>query len=114
MENSTHIDTTEKQTRGLTLAVKNLPRVDNFCNPYSGNIAKNQFIIQKGNIEIFQSYRSIIAVKNSDGKIYLDEKFQDYSKTTVKFLGWFLNSNSKEIRKSIANKEYLLTNLNTL
>ena len=46
-----------------------------------GNTIANQFIINDKGEEYFQSYRSIIA-KKSQGKIYLDEYFWDYSVTT--------------------------------
>lgn len=72
---------------------------------------KNQFIITDGNKTIFQSYDSVIAIKEN-GKITLDEKFWDYSTTTGKYRNQFLNEEKKDTEKKIASGEYTLTNLN--
>jgi hypothetical protein len=72
---------------------------------------KNQFIITDGNKTIFQSYDSVIAIKEN-GKITLDEKFWDYSTTTGKYRNQFLNEEKKDTEKKIASGEYVLANLN--
>ena len=76
-----------------------------------GNKVPNQFIITDNGDEYFQSYRSIIA-KRSEGKIYLDDYYWDYSKTTGKYRNEFLGEGIAETRKKIASGEYILTNLN--
>tara|TARA_S200002703_G_scaffold152574_1_gene153116 strand:+ start:194 stop:457 length:264 start_codon:yes stop_codon:yes gene_type:complete len=76
-----------------------------------GNTVPNQFIITDNGDEYFQSYRSIIA-KRSEGKIYLDDYFWDYSVTTGKYRNEFLGEGIAETRKKIASGEYVLTNLN--
>ena len=76
-----------------------------------GNKVPNQFIINNNGEEYFQSYESIIA-KKSDGKIYLDDFFWDYSVTTGKYRNEFLGEGVAETRKKIASGEYILTNLN--
>ena len=76
-----------------------------------GNKVPNQFIITDNGDEYFQSYRSIIA-KRSEGKIYLDDYYWDYSKTTGKYRNEFLGEGIAETRKKIASGEYTLTNLN--
>ena len=76
-----------------------------------GNKVPNQFIINNNGEEYFQSYESII-VKKSDGKIYLDDFFWDYSVTTGKYRNEFLGEGVAETRKKIASGEYILTNLN--
>ena len=72
---------------------------------------KNQFIITDGDKTIFQSYDSVIAIKEN-GKITLDEKFWDYSTTTGKYRNQFLNEEKKDTEKKIASGEYILANLN--
>lgn len=77
-----------------------------------GNKVANQFIItDDNNNEYFQSYRSII-VKKSQGKIYLDDYFWDYSVTTGKYRNEFLGEGIAETRKKIKSGEYILTDLN--
>ena len=76
-----------------------------------GNKVPNQFIINNNGEEYFQSYESIIA-KKSDGKIYLDDFFWNYSVTTGKYRNEFLGEGVAETRKKIASGEYILTNLN--
>ena len=76
-----------------------------------GNTVPNQFIITDNGDEYFQSYRSIIA-KRSEGKIYLDDYYWDYSVTTGKYRNEFLGEGIAETRKKIASGEYVLTNLN--
>jgi len=76
-----------------------------------GNKVPNQFIITDNGDEYFQSYRSIIA-KRSEGKIYLDNYYWDYSVTTGKYRNEFLGEGIAETRKKIASGEYVLTNLN--
>jgi hypothetical protein len=77
-----------------------------------GNKIANQFIIRDDNgIEYFQSYKSIIA-KVSNGQVYLDEFYHNYSRTTSKYRNLFLGLNSKQIEDKIKNSEFILTNLN--
>ena len=85
-------------------------KVENMINT-RGNKVPNQFIITDNGDEYFQSYRSIIA-KKSEGKIYLDDYFWDYSTTTGKYRNEFLGEGIAETRKKIASGEYVLTNLN--
>ena len=72
-------------------------------NMYSnnGNQVPNQFIIDNGNKTIFQSYKTIVAVKEN-GKVTLDSNALEYSNTTLKYLKQFLNTN--ESKKSLYAK----------
>ena len=72
-------------------------------NMYSNNGKQvpNQFIIENGNKTIFQSYKTIVAVKEN-GKVTLDINALDYSATTLKYLKRFLNTN--ESKKSLYAK----------
>ena len=85
-------------------------RVENMTST-RGNKVANQFIINDEGAEYFQSYRSIIA-KKSQGKIYLDEYYWDYSTTTGKYRNQFLNEGIADTRKKIQSGEYILTDLN--
>ena len=85
-------------------------RVENMTST-RGNKVANQFIINDKGEEYFQSYRSIIA-KKSQGKIYLDEYYWDYSTTTGKYRNQFLNEGIADTRKKIQSGEYILTDLN--
>lgn len=61
-----------------------------------------------------QSYDVLIAFvpENDGGKILLDEKYWDYSKTTGRYRNQFLGETKKEIVAKISSGEYQLTNLN--
>lgn len=86
--------------------MKNLPKVTQMAN--------NHFTIDCTLKVIFQSYNSIIAVKdyNKGGKITLDHDTWDYSVTTGKYRNQFLNEGIAETREKIASGEYKLANLN--
>ena len=92
-----------------------IPKISKISEPWG---VKNQYLIKTKEGEIFQSYSSIIAYspyKNqySNPHTYLDEKYWNYSKTTLKYLRNFLGVDSiDDIRKRIKSKEYILTNLN--
>lgn len=77
----------------------------------NGNFVPNQFIVWDDESIIFQSYNSIIA-KKSEGKIYLDEYYWNYSRTTSKYRSQFLGENTAETEKKIKAGVYVLTNLN--
>ena len=79
----------------------------------NGNKIANQFIIYDGDIWYFQSYKSIIVMKDtSSEQIYLDSKYWDYSTTTSKYRNIFLSEKKKETQKKIKEGIYILTNLN--
>ena len=80
-------------------------------SPRTGNPVKNQFDIHTGNARYFQSYDSII-VKIESGKVSLDEKYWNYSRTTSKYRNLFLQKTTKEIQQKIDNGIYILENLN--
>lgn len=87
-------------------------RVYNITNN-NGNKVANQFIIDSKNKETFQSYDSIIAVRNkTTNKITLDFYYWDYSVTTGKYRNQFLGEGIAETRKKIKNGIYKLKNLN--
>ena len=77
----------------------------------NGNTVPNQFDIEHNGDRFFQSYDSII-VKISNGQVYLDERYWNYSNTTSKYRNQFLNETTKQTQTKIDNGEYNLTNLN--
>ena len=78
----------------------------------SGNKIANQFIISDNGKMFFQSYNSIIALIDDDGKIYLDNYYWDYSVTTSKYRNIFLNEKKPVTERKIKDGLYILTNLN--
>ena len=81
-----------------------------------GNKVPNQFIIEHKGKEYFQSYDSLIAVKDytKEGKvrITLDDYYWNYSRTTSKYRNDFLGECTDITRGKIHNGTYKLTNLN--
>ena len=80
-----------------------------------GNPITNQIIITdtKKDRETFQSYNSIIAIKDyKKGKTTLDEYYWNYSRTTSKYRNLFLNETTKETVKKVKDGIYKLANLN--
>ena len=84
-------------------------------NMYSnnGNQVPNQFIIDNGNKTIFQSYKTIVAVKEN-GEVTLDSNALEYSNTTLKYLKQFLNTNEskKSLQAKIESGFYNTSDLN--
>lgn len=96
--------------------VMNSISVRNCSSPSTGNEVANQFIIRqrtdKGVREIFQSYRSVIAVIDEDGNVTLDRNKWDYSVTTGRYRNQFLGEGIDETRKKIEQGIYTLADLN--
>lgn len=66
---------------------------------------------------IFQSYEKIIVLEKIDYdtgvvKTYLDERYWDYSRTTVFYRNQFLDMTSSEIKDRIKNSSIKLIDLN--
>lgn len=72
----------------------------------------NQFLLEDGDKSIFQSYDSVIAIKEKGKPTILDADKWDYSKTTGKYRSIFLGETKKETEAKIKSGEYLLQNLN--
>ena len=71
------------------------------------NLATNQNIVYDGNTATFFSYGTVIATE-TDGSIALDSFYWCYSKTTLKYLKVFLNTDDtkKAIQDKIDSGEY--------
>ena len=87
-------------------------KISNMCSN-NGNQVPNQFIIDNGNKTIFQSYKTIVAVKEN-GKVTLDSNALEYSNTTLKYLKQFLNTrdSKKQLQAKIENGFYQVEDLN--
>lgn len=79
----------------------------------NGKQVPNQFIIDNGNKTVFQSYNTIVAIKEN-GKVILDSKALEYSNTTLKYLKQFLNTNEskKSLYAKIESGFYTTSDLN--
>ena len=85
-------------------------KVTNIINR-NGNTVPNQFLITHKSEVFFQWYQAkIVAWKN--GKIFLDNYYWDYSRTTGKYRNIVLRETIKETRQKIKSGDYILTNLN--
>lgn len=82
----------------------------------TGDVVPNQFVItvdtDKGRVTVFQSYNSVIAMRDEDGKITLDENNWDYSQTTARYRNRFLCENTAETKRKIKAGIYQLADLN--
>ena len=91
--------------------------VRNMCSyKGTGNGVPNQFVItaetKNGCVRIFQSYDTVIAVKDENGKVTLDKNNWNYSNTTSKYRNQFLRENTADTRRKIEQGIYQLANLN--
>ena len=77
-----------------------------------GNKIPNQFVIVTPEGDYFQSYNSVIAFINNEGRVFLDKNKWDYSTTTGKYRNIFLGENKKLTEKRINNNNYILIDLN--
>ena len=78
-----------------------------------GNTIPNQFIIRDDKGTYFQSYRTMIAFVPLSGKVQLDARAWDYSRTTGKYRNQFLGETKAETVKKINSGEYELVDLNS-
>tara|TARA_R110002051_G_scaffold186576_1_gene256276 strand:+ start:214 stop:603 length:390 start_codon:yes stop_codon:yes gene_type:complete len=105
-----------KRSRNKNITKGNKMKVTHLHNR-NGNKVKNQFVVyDDSDNKFFQSYDTIIVMEENfiEGprKVYLDEKYWDYSVTTSKYRNIFLEESSKETAKKIEDGTYILTNLN--
>ena len=89
-------------------------KVKQMTSNRSGRPVANQFIIYTSKGRYFQSYNSVIAFKDNEGNVTLDDYTWDYSHTTGKYRNEFLGEGIVETRSKIESGEYKLENLNIL
>mgnify|MGYP005831040807 CR=1 FL=1 len=86
--------------------------VDNFTS-LQGHKVANQFEIKMNDFRIFQSYKTIIAVKNMNtDQVILDRSSWDCSRTTSKYRTQFLGEITQRTRVKVNNGTYMLKDLN--
>jgi len=79
----------------------------------TGAPVANQFIIENGEYEYFQSYQTVIAKRHmSAGVVTLDRDRWDYSVTTSKYRNKFLGMDTSRIKRDIKSGAITLANLN--
>jgi len=90
-------------------------KVSNMTSDRADREIPNQFIINTPEATYFQSYKSIIIKtcwEDDKRKVYLDERYWNYSKTTSKYRNQFLGETKKETQAKIDSGEYKLVDLN--
>ena len=99
-------------------------RISNMTSS-NGNKVANQFLVEgvgAGRFwnkeerlrsgDAFQSYNSMIAFRDHQGQVYLDENYWDYSVTTGKYRNQFLGEKKAETERKIKAGVYKLVDLN--
>lgn len=86
-------------------------KVRNMTSNSTGREIANQFIIEDGNKIYFQSYKTIIAMKQA-GKITIDTNAENYSRTTSKYLYKFLGTDKKSLLQAVKDGRIARADLN--
>lgn len=86
-------------------------KVQNMISNNTGREIANQFIIEDGGKTYFQSYSTIIAMKEA-GKVIIDTNAENYSRTTSKYLYQFLNTDRKSLLQDVKAGRIIRANLN--
>jgi len=86
-------------------------KVYNMTSNSTGRKVANQFIIEHEGKVYFQSYNTIIAMKQA-GKIIIDTNAENYSKTTSKYLYQFLNTDRKSLLQAVKDGRIARADLN--
>jgi len=97
-----------KTLKGNKMTFLNIKKI----KVYNINKRPNQFLIVTPDAHYFQSYETLIAMRDNEGKIYLDVNYWDYSTTTGKYRNIFLNENKSLTQKKINSNVYSLVDLN--
>lgn len=84
--------------------------IETMQSPNGGDVP-NQIIIRCDGFAVFKSYDSTIAVR-SNGKVCLDRKYWDFSRTTDRYRNVFLGEDKKETMRKIDDGTYTLADLN--
>lgn len=86
-------------------------KVYNMTSYNTGREVANQFIIEHEGKIYFQSYKTIIAMKEA-GKITIDTNAENYSRTTSKYLYQFLNTDRKNLLQDVKDGRIVRADLN--
>ena len=84
-----------------------------------GRTIPNQYVIKLDNCDVFQSYETVIAIRDYDyvnGKyeVYLNKQYYNYSRTTSRYRNKYLGLTTKEIEQKIKAKEFVLITHNKM
>ena len=86
-------------------------KVYNMTSNSTGREVPNQFIIEHEGKVYFQSYKTIVAMKQA-GKVTIDNNAENYSRTTSKYLYQFLNTDRKSLLQDVKAGRIVRANLN--
>ena len=75
-------------------------------------LANNQYQVNHQGAEWLVSYESNIVYTNKNGKVFLDPKYYDYSRTTAKYRNQYLGMTSKQVQENIDLGIFKFKNLN--
>ena len=94
--------------------LKQIAKVENMLSNRSHKPVANQFkITMQNGLEVFQSYETIICIKDPrNNEIYLDKHSWDYSNTTSRYRKLYLNEDTKTTKEKIEKGIYILEDLN--
>ena len=94
--------------------LKQIAKVENMLSNRSNKPVANQFkITMQNGLEVFQSYETIIVIKDKkNNEIYLDKNAWDYSNTTSRYRKLYLNEDTKTTKEKIKKGIYILEDLN--
>ena len=68
--------------------------ISNMTSPRTGNTVSNQFVIDSSRYSFFQSYASLVAVYDKNERSITLGHAWNYSKTTLKYLKMWLESDA--------------------
>ena len=87
--------------------------VKNMLSSRSGKPIANQFVVTVDNMEIFQSYKTVIAVRRAnDTEVVLLDYNYSYSPTTSKYLYQFLGFKKDRINMKVQDNSIRIMDLN--
>lgn len=86
-------------------------KVKNMISDKTGRAISNQFIIEDNSKTYFQSYNTVIAMKEGK-KIIIDDNAENYSRTTSKYLYKFLGMDKKHLLEGVKAGRIIRENLN--
>ena len=94
--------------------LKQIAKVQNMLSNRSHKPVANQFkITMQNGLEVFQSYETIICIKDPrNNQIYLVKNSWDYSNTTSRYRKFFLQEDTKTTKEKIKKGIYFLEDLN--
>jgi len=90
---------------------RNKMKLGNFIRVENMLGRANQFVIYTDQGTVFSSYGKNICAK-FDGRIYLDEKYYNFSQTTSQYRNLFLGKITADVEKKVKSGHYVLVDMN--